>query len=140
MKYPRYRVHWKTGHGELLEEYTFLTPICSAFSVSTRHISLNRNGELYLAPGYVWDFGSGPAVDTPDMVLASLAHDAFYELMVLGHLPWTNRKKVDRYFLQLLKSFNMPWWRRAWVYLGVRVGYPVLKFFDKLGAGPTSYS
>lgn len=66
------------------------------------------------------------------MVAASLVHDAFYELMVRGALPWSERKAVDKFFAQQLKDYGMPWWRRAWVYAGVRYGYPILKTLGKV--------
>ena len=84
-----------------------------------------------LRTGYLWDFGSGPAIDTPDMVYASLAHDAFYELMQKDLLPWDCRKAVDRYFKRLLKQAGMGRLRRQWVYLGVRLGYPLTQLFKK---------
>ena len=118
--YPQYGVHWKTGVGELIEDFTFHTAIDGA-SAQTEHIVLRTDGFLKLRKGYVWDFGSGPAVDTPDMVYASLAHDAFYELMERDLISRKLRKRVDQYFRKLLKSAGMPWWRRAWVYAAVRV-------------------
>lgn len=124
--YPHFNVHWKSGEGQLLSDYHFTTPI-TGHSVSTEFITLYTSGDLLLRSGYVWDFGSGPAIDTPDMVHASLAHDSLYELMLLGHLPWSLRKKVDKFFIKLLKSYGMCWARRQWVYLGVRYGYPVVK-------------
>lgn len=91
------------------------------------------SGALELLPGFVWDFGSGPAVDTPDMVYGILAHDALYRLMVVKAMPWKNRRKVDRYFRRLLKAAGMSWARRQWVYYGVRVFFPVLKKIGLMG-------
>jgi hypothetical protein len=125
--YPIYTVHWKTGHGELIRDFTYIETPIVGYDLLTDKISLSDNGTLHLATGYVWDFGSGPAIDTPDMVYGSLAHDAFYELMVLGLLPWSERRTVDKYFKRLLKDTRMGWLRRQWVYLGVRVGYPVMR-------------
>lgn len=125
--YPQYTVHWKTGQGELSLNFSFQTPIRSTGSEGHDFIRLTNGGILELRKGYVWDFGSGPAIDTPDMVYASLAHDAFYELMDLKMLPWSYRKQVDQYFEKLLKEAGMGWLRRRWVYMGVRIGYPIWK-------------
>ena len=126
--YPQYTIHWKSGEGTLVEGMTYATTIFG-HKATTPHIELLDNGYLHLAVGYVWDFGSGPAIDTPDMVYASLAHDAFYELMQKDLLPWSLRKDVDKYFKRLLEDAGMGWLRRQWVYLGVRWGYPITQWF-----------
>lgn len=124
MTYPQYKVHWKTGHGELVRDFAYHTPI-GGHQVSTHQIRLAHTGDLLLKAGYLWDFGSGPAVDTPDMVYASLCHDAFYELMARELIPWELRKRVDLHFRDLLRLAGMGWARRQWVYYGVRLGYPI---------------
>lgn len=131
-KYPDYIVHWKTGVGQLQDLMAYATPIRGE-KAETSHITLSPTGGLYLKTGYVWDFGSGPAIDTPDMVYASLAHDALYELMVLEKLSWDYRKAADDYFIELCKSAGMPAWRRFYVYVAVRVGYPIMKALGKMG-------
>ena len=129
-EFPQYTVHWKSGQGELTNPAKYATTV-QGWEAVTPHITLSNNGHLYLERGYVWDFGSGPAIDTPDMVYASLAHDAFYELMQKGLLPWDCRKAVDKYFKRLLKQAGMGKMRRQWVYLGVRWGYPLSQLFKK---------
>jgi hypothetical protein len=129
-EFPQYTVHWKSGQGELIRPAQYATTIFR-HEASTPHITLSGSGYLHLEPGYVWDFGSGPAIDTPDMVYASLAHDALYELMQKNLLPWSLRKKVDQYFRGLLKQAGMGWLRRQWVYAGVRLGYPLTQLFKK---------
>lgn len=125
--YPRYFVHWKTGQGELVEPFSFSTPIISEGAV-TEFIELLPGGFLLLRKGYVWDFGSG-AWDTPDIVYASLAHDAFYELMELGLLSKSYRKRVDRYFRRTLKDSNTRTFRRTYLYIAVRLFYPIARRF-----------
>lgn len=133
--HPNYDVHPKTRVGELREDYVhFDDTDIKGFLVSEHsHIQLDPEGRMRLLEGYVWDFGSGPAIDTPDMVVASLAHDAFYECMVLGLLPWSVRKSADKYFKKLLKAAGMGWFRRQWVYAGVRYGYPITKALGFMG-------
>jgi len=126
LNYPNFGLDPVTGWGELREDAVYETLI-TGHDCDSRFLALDASGQLSIHLGYRWDFGSGPAVDTPDMVYASLAHDAFYELMVSGRLPWSERKKVDKYFRKLLEEAGMPWWRRVWVYYGVRWGYPLTK-------------
>lgn len=55
-----------------------------------------RDGWLYINPGYLWDGPSGPAKDTRDAMLASLYHDALYELMRHGKLPQSVKDLADK--------------------------------------------
>lgn len=115
---------------QLVAVARYHTPI-KGYVCAAPHVVLGSDGHLFISPGYIWDFGSGPAVDTPDMIYASLAHDAFYDLMQRDQLPWKERKAVDKYFRQLLKDAGMGPIRRTWVYYGVRWGFPLAKPFLK---------
>jgi len=85
VKIPKYRL--LRGHGILDAPFQYDTPFKGSYVYSTG-LTLNENGKLTCAPGYTWDFGSGPAIDTPDMVYGSLAHDALYD-MAQHHLKST---------------------------------------------------
>jgi hypothetical protein len=126
VKLPQYRL--KRGRGILDAPFQYDTPFNGAYVYSTG-LTLNENGKLTCATGYTWDFGSGPAIDTPDMVYGSLAHDALYD-MAQHHswdaVPYT-RREADKYFKDLLKEAGMGWFRRQYVYWAVRVGYPFWK-------------
>ena len=127
--YPHFTVHWKVGNGELISPFIAWTEIEVAAVKPSPMITLHESGELRLNKGYVWDFGSGPAIDTPGMVRASLVHDAFYELMVLGYLPWSYRKPADKLLKRMLREVGVGRMRSQWVYLGVRYGYPLTQLF-----------
>lgn len=89
---------------------------------------LYPDGRLKIYAGSRWDFGSGPALNTPGMVRASLVHDAFCHLTNLGLVPWSVRKDADRLFRDMLKEYQpdfhpldprrMARWRR---WAGVRL-------------------
>lgn len=130
MRHPRYDIV-DDCKGRLVEQFSFITPL-TGYEHESRLIELDRSGLLTIKEGFTWDFGSGPAIDTPDMVYGSLAHDALYRLMILKVIPWNQRRKIDRYFQCLLKEAGMGWMRRQWVYAGVRVGYPLTKLFPGL--------
>lgn len=121
LNYPDYTM-LQPGNYRLEEDMLYDTPIMG-YSAGVGFIVLHSDGSLLIMSGYHWDMGSGPAIDTPDMVYASLAHDAFYDLMKMGKLPWKCRKKVDKYFKRCLKDAGMGWLRRQWCYYGVRIGY-----------------
>lgn len=69
------------------------------------HCELMTNGLLLIYPDTAWDFGTG-AIDTPDVVRASLAHDMFCHMTGLGLLPWKYRKVADGYYKALLLQYG----------------------------------
>lgn len=126
MRAPVYElVDGKARRGRLLERYDFVTPItghhASLQDVKCNSCLLRSGGLLTVNPGFRWDFASG-AIDTPPMVIASLAHDALCRLMAHGKLPWSTRKQADVYFRELLKANGCSFVRRWYAYLAVR-GY-----------------
>lgn len=125
---PSYEWYKSEKVARLTEYVQYETPVKGEVA-RFREAVLDTEGILHIQPGFIWDFGSGPAIDTPDMVYGSLAHDAFYNMMDAGQLSWDYRKTVDQYFRELLKNFGMSFWRRNWVYWGVRLGYPLFRFF-----------
>lgn len=68
---------------------------------------LFANGLLLVYPETTWDYGSG-ALDTPDVVRASLAHDMFCHLTDLGLIPWEHRAVADKYYRELLIQYGCP--------------------------------
>lgn len=112
-EYPNYKADWKKRVGVLRDTFVCQTPITGRLA-AIHKVTLAKDGILWIREGYVWDFGSGPAIDTPEMIFASLAHDAFYDLMKAGQLPrGSTRKQVDDFFrLQLLQAGASP--LRAW--------------------------
>ena len=111
--------------GRLNANYTFKhTPIRGYGVALTRppedKCVLSPNGNLVIHKGFVWDFASG-AIDTPDMVKASLAHDALCRLVDSGALPKSEQKNADRYFRQVLKESGTSWFRRWYAYAAVRI-------------------
>ena len=50
-------------------------------------MSLNESGCLQIAAGYAWDGASGPTIDTRNSMIASLVHDALYQLIREDNYP-----------------------------------------------------
>lgn len=80
---------------------------------------LAPDGLLTLYTGFEWDFGSY-ALDTPAMVLASAAHDAFCVMTDKSLLPWSVRAQSDKYFRDLLAENGVGFIRRWYCWAGVR--------------------
>jgi hypothetical protein len=110
--------------GRLLSRYEFWTPITghdARIEGSTMACSIRADGLLVVEPGFEWDFGSGPAIDTPAVVIASLAHDALCLLTNRRLLPWECRAQADAYYRNLLRLNGTGLARTWWQYAGVRL-------------------
>lgn len=89
------RLHrWKY---RLAAPYTVTIPINRTLSSPGQYIRLDRR-VLSLKMGYAWDGPSGPAMDTRNIMRASLIHDALYQLMRESLLDFEYRGIVDDIF------------------------------------------
>ena len=88
--------------------------------LQTRWLRLHPSGLLEIKSAYAWDGPSGPTYDSKNSLRASLAHDAFYQLMRLKLLDRIWREEADLYLDAVLKEDGM-WFPRRWYWLkGVR--------------------
>ena len=106
--------------GSLSAPKSYKTSIKPKHTIDHGAIRLEPTGLLTLRTGFVWDFATG-AIDTPDMVVASAAHDALCVLVDEGYLPTQSQKDIDIYFRELLKELGTGFVRRWYLYLAVRV-------------------
>lgn len=83
---------------------------------------LSGDGVLTIEPGYAWDGPSGPAIDTPDFMGASLVHDTLYQMIRLGLLPHDWRAIADDIMHRLCLGAGMSRIRAWWCWVGVRKG------------------
>ena len=79
-----------------------------------------QDGELRIFAGYVWDGPSGPTIDTPDFMRASLVHDALYQLIRLGFVDDDQRICADKLMRKQCLKDGMSRIRAWWVYWAVR--------------------
>jgi hypothetical protein len=84
--------------------------------------TLSPSGLLVIEPLYAWDGPSGPAIDTPDYMGASLIHDVLYQMIRLGVLPPWWREKADEIMRRLCIGAGMWPIRAWWCYIGVNRG------------------
>lgn len=111
-----------SGLYRLYRGKTFDTGIVGHSAVVTRPYdacTLDAAGHLHVQEGFLWDLASG-AIDTPDMVIASLAHDALCRITNDRLVPWSVRSKADTYFRKLLKELGCSFVRRWYSFLFVR--------------------
>ena len=67
--YIRYRSEYKY---QLASEYRIKIPILPTGDIVTEFIDLDTGGELTVKNAYAWDGPSGPVIDTPENMRASL--------------------------------------------------------------------
>ena len=121
---PHYELARNNTWGVILSDHAMCTPITghtAVFNNREFHCSLTDDGELIIYEGSVWDFASGPALNTPAMVAASLMHDAFCHMTNNGKLPWSCRAQADGYFAQMIRDHGprggLLGWRTGLTYL-----------------------
>jgi hypothetical protein len=141
-KFPRVVYRDVRGWKYIVDEtISYRTTICDyARTIDYKDEVLARlcpSGELIVRPGYAWDGPSGPTIDTPDWMDASLVHDILYQFMRTGQLPNDDsyrsrekmRRKADDLMYKMLLEAGMPWLRALYSYYGVR-------FFAAWAASP----
>lgn len=84
------------------------------------YISLDH-GHLIIKKGYAWDGASGPAIDDKTNMMASLVHDALYQLMREGLIERTHRKYIDKLFREICLKNGMSKFRAWYYYQAVRI-------------------
>lgn len=94
------------------------------------HCELFDDGMLMVYPETTWDFGTG-AIDTPDVVRASLAHDMFCHLTDLALLPWSCRAIADNYYRDLLVFYGCSKARANTHWLAVRANSKFIAYWKR---------
>ena len=79
----------------LKEDFFIYLPELLNYSIQTPYIQVKPNGHMMITEEYAWDGASGPTIDTKTSMRGSLAHDALYQLIRLGHLPESFRRVAD---------------------------------------------
>ncbi len=79
-----------------------------------------QNNTLYISKGYAWDGASG-AVDSSDIMRASLVHDAMYQLMRAGLLDEKYKDYADRLLYAICIDAGMSSFRANYIYAAVHL-------------------
>lgn len=106
---------WKYRTVDLYIERTAIT----GYPAEAAYIVLTDQGVLAISPGYCWDGPSGPAIDTPGFIRASLVHDALYQLMRLRLIPQECKALADQELLRICREDGMGAIRARYVYWAV---------------------
>ena len=122
MKYILYKSGYKY---QLSTTYIITIPLTPPAGIVTDYIALTVTGTLIISAGYAWDGASGPALDsifgTKAIMRGALVHDALYQLIRLGLLPETERKKADDILRDICLEDGMTTVRAWYVWKAVRM-------------------
>lgn len=105
-------IHYTDGWRARTERQTTYATGVTGFGFDHPLFSLGKDGTLTIGPGYSWDGGSGPAINSTSMLYASLPHDVLYQAMRMGMLPAECRPEVDLLFHRC--CLEVMWRPRAW--------------------------
>ena len=84
------------------EVYRCAVPELVGVTVDTSWFTI-QGGELVVQPGYAWNGASGPAIDTPITMQASLVHDVGYQCVRAGFLTVAFRGTFDAILWRLMR-------------------------------------
>lgn len=107
----------------LIDGFTFRTKIMVPKPIFTYFIDVIPNGDSSMCTvrqGYGWDGASGPAIDTPNIIVPSLAHDIKYELMRKELIEQEWRAVADIELREDCISRGMSQFRADYIYDGVK--------------------
>lgn len=114
-------IRYRDGYKYQLEsDYTVKTSVKPERSIHLFWCSLATDGMLIIRKNYAWDGPSGPTFDTDNFMRGSLIHDALYQLMREGCLPFDFRRAADDELYFACIEDGMSKLRAWWVYQGVR--------------------
>jgi len=102
------RIYYCAGYKyQLATDYETLISIKPGADIVSDFIILDTVGNLTIRTGYAWDGPSGPCLDIPSFMRASLVHDALYQLMREGSLPQSAKEQADKEMRRICKQDGM---------------------------------
>lgn len=106
---------------QLMEDFEYETGFEIVEAIDTEFIKMSQNGDMTVNKYYAWDGASGPTIDTPNSMRASLVHDALYQLMRMSKLPQKFVKPADKLFRKILIEDGMSEFRAGGWYNALRI-------------------
>lgn len=116
-------LHYKSGYKYQLDQDFIiqLTHLRPLGAIVTKYIRLDCDGLLAVRAGYAWDGCSGPTWDDKTNHVASLAHDALYQLIRMEMLEHKEWKASDQEFDIIAAQYKMNKLRRWYYQKGLRL-------------------
>jgi len=73
------------------------------FEADTPLLKLTKQGLITIKLGYACDGPSGPTIDTPIFIFAAFIHDAIYQLIRMGFIPFRYWRQADNEMATAIK-------------------------------------
>jgi len=86
-------------------------------------VSMDKDGNTIIFPGYAWNGASGPTIDTLNSMIGSLIHDLIYQLIRLGFIDDSYKEYGDKLLYDLCVEDGM--WRlraKLWKWAVLKFG------------------
>lgn len=80
---------------QLAEDEYYQTSFRPEYPIITVRIHMGTNGLMRVMEGYASDGPSGPTFDRKTNMRSGFGHDAEYQLMRMGYLPWEDYEIAD---------------------------------------------
>lgn len=130
------RYHRLTGYKYIVAaEFAVSIPELAGVQLHAPLFAL-MGGILTVRPGYAWDGASGPTIDTPATIAASLVHDVLYQCIRSGLLPATFRATADMVLYRLMRAASTG--NRAWIEIRSLYYFAAVRLFGGSAAKPRS--
>lgn len=104
-----------------LYEHTSIITKLEGYCITTKFISLTKEGTLHIQNGYCWDGPSGPSIDTKTFMRASLFHDVGYQLIRMKKLPIDTKPIIDNLLRSIALEDGMCKFRAWYAFKAVNV-------------------
>lgn len=92
---------------QVRRDFIIHLPFAPATHIRTDFLNFSTDGTLRVNAGYAWNGASGPTIDTKSSQIASLVHDALYQLIRLGLLDTSYKNLADDIFYKLCLTGGM---------------------------------
>ena len=115
---PRSGILYKGGYKyQLVNRVVFETGLKPnrVEGIWTSYIELTRDGKLTIKDGYAWNGANSPAINTDNLIVASLIHDVLYQLLEEYELQRSYKDEIDAIMLRICKDLGMNWFRRWYI-------------------------
>jgi len=107
-------IEYKKGYKyQLYRAVQIRTRVLPVMPVEAFYAALDTTGLLSIGRGYAWDGASGPAIDGPTNMTASLVHDVLYQMMREGRLSDSMYRDVaDLEYKRLCEEASVAYYSR----------------------------
>jgi len=133
------KIYYVEGYKyQLKKDYIFETGIKRDCIAETEYLRLDEKGTLTVKAGYAWNGCSGPTIDDKTNMRACLIHDNLYQMIRLGLLEMSYRKKADKILLRVAIDDSKSYGNNMLLAMRYNLWYDALRAFGESSALPES--